>query len=171
MPTSEEIEKAYIFFSEDQGLYWYCSDAGGIEPWRNEFIKHLNVLLAAAQLQYQRQKQQECPMPTSDPLYRLVDLWREGKLKQVMLMDQRDARTMAGEPLAWPWSIMVEGQTNDLTYMALNGKTPRHAARRSLRWATDPKYRKAVIEKHRRELERHPRPTRRTIRLEVPHAE
>ena len=109
--------------------------------------------------------------PPTDPLYRLVDLWRDGTLKQVILNDQRAACTTDGKPLEWPWSILVEGQEeDDLTYTAMNGKTPRHAARRMLRFATDPKYRKSIIEKHRREIA-YPKPTRRTIRLEVPDAD
>lgn len=99
-------------------------------------------------------------MPTSDPLYALVDLWREGKVRQVILMDHRTARTFPDDkPLEWPWSILVEDQRDEAGYerehlsrMAMNGKTPDHAAARALRWATDPKYRKAVNRKHDRAM-------------------
>jgi len=89
----------------------------------------------------------------TDPLYALVDCWRRGEVRQIILMDHRTARVHGtGEPLRWPWSIIVEAHRTDggyedpyLSRYAMSGATPRHAARRALRWTRDAGYRDAVI--------------------------
>jgi len=99
-------------------------------------------------------------MGTTDPLYQLVELWREGKVRQIILMDHRAARTFPDDaPLEWPWSILVEDQRDEegyehehLSRMPMSGKTPDEAATKALRWSTDAKYRERVNRNHDRAM-------------------